>query len=271
MENQFETTFGALPPKTDVRDYKVAGAANEKIELPKEYSVDYLPPIKNQGGVSSCVAHATASILEYHDRGQHTLSTNFIYGGQNSICNRDGKGMYLRDACKIVRKYGDALEEDCKGNTEVQSCYDIADAALADSETMNKAARFKINSYADANTIEDIKYAIYTYGPVLISVKWYNDYKVDKNGVMYTSETGDHSYHAMMAYGWNETGFLVQNSWGKLWGNKGRAVLPYQYGIREAKAMVDADNDDIIVPKRNGFLDIVYAILNFFANLFPKR
>ena len=271
MENQFETTFGALPPKTDVRDYKVAGAANEKIELPKEYSVDYLPPIKNQGGVSSCVAHATASILEYHDKGQHNLSTNFIYGGQNSICGRDGQGMYLRDACKIVRKYGDALEEDCRGNTEVQACYDLADAALADEEIISRASRFKINSYADANSIDDIKYAIFNYGPVLISVKWYKDYKVDKNGVMYTSETGDYGYHALMAYGWNETGFMIQNTWGKLWGNKGRAILPYQYKVREAKAMVDADNDDIIIPKRNKFLDIIYAILNFFANFFPKR
>lgn len=266
-----QQSLGALAPKTDVRDYKVAGTYEKLISLPKKYSVSYLPPIKNQGSVNSCVAHATASILEYHDRGVHKLSTNFIYGGQYTICGRDGQGMYLRDACKIVRKYGDPIEQHCKGNNEVQKCYDIAEAALADSEVLASAAHFKIDSYAEAKDIDDIKYAIHTYGPVLISVKWYRDYKVDKDGIMRTSQAGDYGYHAMMAYGWNETGFYVQNSWGKSWGNDGRAILPYEYGVVEAKVMVDANNDDVIVPKRNWFLDIVYKIINFFCNLVPKK
>jgi hypothetical protein len=32
--------------------------------------------------------------------------------------NRKASGMYLRDACKIVKKYGDAKESSIKGNTE---------------------------------------------------------------------------------------------------------------------------------------------------------
>ena len=262
--------MGSLPPRTDVRDYKVASAINAA-ELPISYSVPLYMSVKNQGGVNSCVAHALSSILEYHDKGENVLSTNFIYGGQYSICGRNGSGMYLRDACKIANHYGDTLETDCPGNTEVSDCYDIADEALTNEAAMEVAERFKIKSYATVKSDTDIKYAIMNYGPVLASVKWFYDTHVDDEGIMQTKHEGDFGYHAIVLYGWNEKGFLMQNSWGRGWGNQGRAILPYSYGIREAKAVVDADNDDIIVPRRNTFLDFIYKIINFFANLFPSR
>ena len=268
MDN-LQYAFGALPPKIDVRDYKVASAAICKTILPIEYYWEPVAKVKNQGAVSSCVAHAMSTILEFHDNGQHELSTNFIYGGQKSICGRDGAGMYLRDACKIANKYGDTLEKHCGGNNEVPNCYSIADAALNNEEALGIAAAFKISSYADLKSNDDIKYAIMTYGPVLASVKWYDDTKV-KNGKMVSSYEGDYGYHAIVLYGWNEEGFLMQNSWGKTWGNGGRAILPYDYKIREAKGIVDAANDDIVVPPSNTILDFIYKIINFFANLFRK-
>ena len=52
---------GALKKKVDLRDYKVAA---NKQEFPETFICNNLPPIKNQGNVNSCVAHATATILE---------------------------------------------------------------------------------------------------------------------------------------------------------------------------------------------------------------
>jgi hypothetical protein len=43
-----------------------------------------------------------STILEYFDKGRNNLSTNFIYGLQKELCSNETKGMYLRDACKIV-------------------------------------------------------------------------------------------------------------------------------------------------------------------------
>ena len=263
--------MGSLPPKTDVRDYQVKAGVARIAELPEEYSVEPCMKIKDQGCVSSCVAHATSTILEFHDGAKDTLSTNFIYGGQRAICEREGAGMYLRDACKIVKDYGNPLESQCRGNDEVPDCYDIAEKALSDTEVMETAKMYKINSYASVYTDADIKYAIMNYGPVLASVKWFYDTYVDDNNVMQTSHKGDYGYHAIVLYGWNKKGFLMQNSWGRSWGNKGRAILPYTYGINECRAIVDADNEDIVVPTRNRLLDIVYKIINFLCNLFPKK
>jgi C1A family cysteine protease len=258
--------MGAMPPKKDVRDYKIAAT----LELPNSFELKLPMAVKNQFAVSSCVAHATASILEYHDNGEHTLSTNFIYGGQKPICNRDGKGMYLRDACKIVQKYGDPLEADCQGNVEVTRCYDVAQAALDNENVMKVAQKFKVEAYVDLKTPEDIKYAIYKYGPVLASMNWYKDISVDGQGVIHSSQTGKYGGHAFVIYGWNEKGFLIQNSWGTWWGNNGRAILPYSFKLKEAKALIDAKNDDIIIPKRNKALDFCYRIINFVLNITSK-
>lgn len=68
--------------------------------------------------------------------------------------------MYLSDACKIVQKYGDPLEEDCKGNDEIPVCTTIAQSVKNNPSIMAKAIQYKINSYYDCNTNNDIKYAI---------------------------------------------------------------------------------------------------------------
>ena len=260
--------YGCMPPKVDVRDYKLTKTYVS--DLPESYSIVKLPKIKNQKNVSSCVAHSTSSILEYHDNCQHTLSTNFIYGIQKKECGHEGSGMYLRDACKIVSKYGDALESECPGNDEVPECWAIAekmlDPELNSGKTMSDC--FKIKSYFNCSNNGDIKRAIYNYGPVLCSIKWYDSFKCDKDGVLYGASKGDYGYHAVMIYGWNETGFLCQNSWGKLWGNDGRFILPYNIPVAEAKGMVDEVNNDIVIPTRNTFLDIIYKLINFLLNKF---
>lgn len=262
--------YGCLPSKYDARDYKMpkSGAAS----LPVAYMCRQLPNVKNQGSVSSCVAHATSSILEYHDInvGNNKLSTNFIYGIQKKLFGREEGGMYLRDACKIVLDYGDPLAEDCSGNNEVPKSHGIAEAAYEDQTVMEKAKTFRIKSYFTCKSDNEIKQAIMNYGPVLVSIKWFDDYKVDKDGALQSSQKGDYGYHAVMVYGWNAGGWLCQNSWGKSWGTNGRFLFPYKYGFVEARGMIDMVNEDtdIIKPNSEGFMSVIYKIINFIANIF---
>ena len=116
----------------------------------------------------------------------------------------------------------------------------------------------------------EIKQAILNYGPVLASIKWYDTFKTNKDGVLVGNQSGDYGYHAIMIYGWNSTGFLCQNSWGTLWGNKGRFILPYSIPVAEARSVVDAESPDIVKPHRNTFFDIVYKIINIILNMFRK-
>ena len=258
--------YGCALSPFDSRDFKVC--ATEEA-LPECFELDFSNvKVKNQGSVSSCVAHAMSTILEYHAHNTNELSTNFIYGIRKKLYNQEGKGMYLRDACKIATNYGDTLEADCPGNTEIPKVYDIAAEAMEDEGAMETAAAYRTKSYYSCKTIEDIKYALVHYGPVIISIKWYRDYKV-KDGVLVGGYTQDYGYHALVAYGYNEQGFLIQNSWGKNWGNKGRFILPYDIKIEEARGLIDLENDEYLPPKRlNAFVDFLYKAFNYLVNFF---
>ena len=70
--------------------------------------------------------------------------------------------------------------------------------------------------------------------------------------------------------GYNEKGWLCQNRLGKNWNKDGRFIYPYTDSLNEAWSFVDANNDDIYVPKNNSFLDIIYKIINSIINLFKR-
>lgn len=266
--------FGCKPPKFDMRDYKlICGASNS---FQKEYKLNP-PEVKDQKSVNSCVAHATSSILEYFDslKGDtHTLSTNFIYGIQKKLCGHDGDGMYLNDACSIVKNYGDPIEILCRGNNEIPKAHKIAEAAYEKSGVLENAYCFKIKSYYTCTSTNAIKKSLTKGCPVLASIKWYNSYSVDSDGVIVNSQLGGYTYHAVMVYGWNERGFLCQNSWGVQWGDRGRFTLPYEIEFYEAKALIDdsidIDETDVKIPERNSFLDVIYKTINFIVNFLRK-
>lgn len=265
-----EYAYGALKPQTDVRDYKVKAMA---ASFPKIYVVPFQPDVKNQGSVGSCVAHATSEILEtlnYLETNNYVpMSTNFIYGMQGVAFGRMEGGMYLRDACKIVKEYGDAERELVPGNTEQPKCTERLKETLTD-EVYKNALNYRIDSYARCNDEKSIKHALMNYGPILASIKWYDKHEV-KDGVLSFDKTSPFGYHAIMIYGWNEQGWLIQNSWGKWWGDKGHFIYPYKESFTEAWSFVDATNsDEIKQPKVNNILNIVYKVVNGIVNFIKK-
>lgn len=260
---------GALAPKSDMRDYQVCAAG---VEYPKSYSINYLPPVKNQKNVSSCVAHASSSILEYFVKDEAneelTLSTNFIYGMQGVALGRAEPGMYLRDACKIMKEYGNPEKSLVPGNTEQPKCTEELSKLLTE-EIYDNAKCQQIRSYARCYSENAIKHALMNYGPVLASVKWYDKYETDGK-VIYMDPASGYGYHAIVIYGWNEQGWLCQNSWGKSWNGDGRFIYPFEDELTEAWSLVDETNEDIYIPKRNKILDIIYKIINAITNFIEK-
>lgn len=271
MSNNEVFKFGVLSPKTDLRDYKIKAAAPTEVT---SFELEHLPDIKNQGSVCSCVAHAASSILEWFNETEtneyHELSVGFIYGMQGVEFNRLGEGMYMRDACKIVQRYGDCLNDTISFNVEMPSCCERLKSRLMNDEVYSEAAICRVESYASCGNDEAVKYALMNYGPVMMSIKWYKVNSVDYDGIIYFDTKSDHGYHAVMVYGFNEKGWLCQNSWGKKWGNGGRFIMPYRYGFVDAWSFVDAENSDVYKPRRNTLFDIFYKLLNSMINFFRK-
>lgn len=264
--------MGALAPLKDVRDYLIKTSQQE---FPKEYKVKYLPEVKDQGGVCSCVAHATATILEaldYQENGQRIkLSTDFIYGLQNIAYNKLDPGMYLRDACRIVKDYGDCSYDRVSTNTEQPDVAEVLRQQPWD-DLFEEASAYKVKSYARCDRESAMKYAIMKYGPVLASVNWHNENYIDSDNVIHMDESSDYGRHAIVVYGWNEHGWLCRNSWGKGFGRDGNFIYPYTSKFNEAWSFVDADNDDVKKTKHTSSLwDFIYRLINTVLNWFQKK
>lgn len=266
--------YGCLPSKIDVRDYELCSSNVGAVSYPDKFELNDLPRVKYQGNVNSCCAHATSSILEYYDKNRHNLSTNFLYGIQKKLFNQCKFGMYLSQACEIVQKYGDMLEDDCKGNDEIPKCYSIAERSFDFSTNRNRAFEYRIDSYYLCLTDNDIKFALMNYGPVLGAIMWHDNFTLDKDNIINFDEKSDKGGHAVVIVGWDkDKGWLIQNSWGDWWGDKGRFWLPFEYGFYEARAMIDHPNeeDEALVKPHKHMPNWIAVILNFILNLFKKR
>ena len=259
-----ERKFGALLSPVDLRDYK-ANIPYKSISLPSEYTLNHTT-IKNQGPVNSCVAHALSSMLEKVNNINY--STGWIYG-YRPIGYYQGEGMYPREALKTLQKMGAVTQEEFPYNIEMTEAKTKVDENLTLLEA--EADDFKISAYAKLNSINEIKSWLFTKNiPVPVSIAT-EDLKLDENNIIQIPTAYPNSGHMMLIIGWNETGFIVQNSWGSEWGNDGTAILPYEYEIKEAWGITVDDisaSNDVKKPSFSLLRTLIMFIYNIFKSIF---
>lgn len=268
MNTEFNNhAFGCIPSKKDLRDYRVDKKIAYAVQLPKEFEVPH-SPIKNQANVCSCVAHAVVEVIEAMNKNKEKYSTNWVYG-YRPIGYSQGLGMYPRQAIKTTVDLGYVLYDDFSGNTEMKEVKNRVDANL--SFLKQKAKSRKMTSYAYLRNREEIKEAIYlTKSPVVICVHCCDPFITDEDEVLIVSNKYS-GYHAMVAYGWNEKGLLIQNSWGENWGDHGTCILPDDYPLNEAWVIANKETADLIVkPKMDWLRRLIQHIINFFTEMFKK-
>ena len=236
---------GAILSPLDVRDYKVACAVSAE-EFPEEFELQ-MPEVKNQGSVGACVAHSITTTIEYFSRAQgddhREMSVGFIYGNR-STSTHIGRGMIVRDALEAARKYGDVVKTLFPYNKEVP---DIIEMFNDNFITLSPDAYAnRITSYYRIYNENEIKASLMEHGPVIFAMEWYSDIKI-KNGIMNTKQetSPKNGHHCMIIYGWNKDGWLIQNSWGKYWGDNGRAIIPYNIKFNELWGIIDEYSENL--------------------------
>jgi C1A family cysteine protease len=273
VEKDNKLALGSLFSIPDLRDYV---AKTVKTTFPKTFELGIMPDVKNQGTVGSCVAHSLATVTEYFNEKETgkfiEMSTGYVYGNR-LLSTYKGSGMYLRDAIKTLAKFGNVPFTDFPHNVEVP--YAIAEYEKVADKLENVGLNYKIESYFKFKDDESIKAHLMDGNLVVFAMKWFDDIKI-RDGVMITSEktskkTGG---HCMVIYGWNETGWLVQNSWGKIWGNNGTFILPYGVSRKETWGLKDAKSDSSLVLKKPfktkfgaKIAKVIHSIISVFYNL----
>ena len=245
--NEYIEAFGAGFSDPDIRDYKI-DKASLQTEFPDVFELD-MPPVKNQGSINSCVAHSIALVAEYFNKKQHDIdneiSVGYIYGNRVPPLNTT-EGMITRFAISNFCVDGAPFTAEFPLHCEVP---DIINEVKAQKDNLhNQASQFRFTSYVGVSKEKEIKTALMDGNPIIIAVDWQKDMKV-KDGKFNSEWKEKSGGHAMVIYGWNEEGWLVQNSWGIFWGNLGKATWPYDYKIRESYAIIDTEDTHLDIKK----------------------
>lgn len=245
---------GCLLSPYDERDYKAKDYV-ARGSVPDEFLETDIP-ILNQENVGSCVAHAVAiykfiqhrrnliyyfkkyglKITNIISKILKLFSTDFIFHNRLDS-DYQGEGMYVRQALSQLCKCGVCEFELLPTNTPYPN-FAISQFVKA---LKPNALEYQNDIYYRCEDEYDIKETIYETGGCLITIKSLQSWKTfmlrnNDNMILPMPKDGEkeYGYHCVLAIGYNKDGIIIQNSWGKYWGNNGLAIIPYGYPIEEA-------------------------------------
>lgn len=81
---------------------------------------------------------------------------------------------------------------------------------------------YKIKSYARVNGVDSAKAAILANGPLMACFMAY------ESDLFWKPVGEKQGGHAVVFTGWNEQGFILQNSWGTTWQQNGKTIFPFE-------------------------------------------
>lgn len=206
-------------------------------DITPKISVDLrtsFPLIKDQGVLGTCSVFSLVSIYEYilkKTERVKDLSERFVYF---NIMEESGKmedcGSSLYDVVESISQYGVCSEQLCKYDIKLYRNKPSEEAYIeAQAHKIQCARNVKINHH-------DLTAALSEGYPIAISLKIFESFGENRNGFVYrpTNEeiaSGEYGNHAMVICGYSseEKVYIVRNSWGDKFGDKGYCYIPFSY------------------------------------------
>lgn len=218
MEEFLKYGLGYAPDEKDDRDHLWRQAVLlTKIPLPPRFVRKRLGRVLNQGEHPHCVAYSAATLKMHQEKREHGSYLDFDPNWLYSECKkRDGiprqDGTFLRVALQILNETGYLLKD--------------------------KSASYKIEKYVRLTSVQQIKEAVYTVGPVVFGITVDTGiYNPNASGIIPQPNDDTVGGHAMTICGYDDNkacgktkgAFLIKNSWGTDYGLKGYVWMPYSH------------------------------------------
>ena len=193
------------------------------------YPTNYVTPVRDQGGCGSCWAFAAAGALESHSLIKLSKPGQDLNLSEQVLVSCGGAGSCgggsIGSASNYIRDKGLPLE-DCFPYTATNNlCTSACTAYQSDT--------YRVQSWAYVATtsvsVEAIKNALVTYGPLVTTMDVYADFFSYHGGVYSYASGAYQGGHAILIVGYDDTAqcFRAKNSWGTGWGEGGFFRIAY--------------------------------------------
>lgn len=272
-EEPFAYATGWLPDWPDIRDYTPdhpeIGPQLERIGLaepadatalsPKVDLRPWFPPIEDQGSLGSCTANAGVATLEYFERRAHMkhidASRLFLYKVTRDLLGWTGDtGAFLRTTMGSLALFGAPPERYWPYDI---TKFDVEPSPFLYAFGQNYQALKYFRLDPPGTTPTDLLARIKTYltgsVPAMFGFTVYSSIgQAARTGMIPYPAAGEtiRGGHAIVAVGFDDTkviknlpngpqttgAFVIRNSWGGSWGDRGYGWLPYEY-VRRSLAV----------------------------------
>jgi C1A family cysteine protease len=228
--------YGWVPDVPDQRDYLYGAVHPVPATLPRR--IDLRPgcsTVENQGNLGSCTGNALAGAVEFLERKDgvrfEDASRLFIYYNERVIEGsvKSDSGAMLRDGIKTLQKQGVCSE---KRWPYIVSKFATKPPTSCYKEGLNH----QITSYRRIITLDDMRTCLAEGFPFVFGFTVYESFEtqeVARTGIVSMPKPEERAVggHAVLAVGYDDTArrFIVRNSWGADWGQKGYFTMPYDY------------------------------------------
>jgi C1A family cysteine protease len=249
----------------------------KKANHPLPLAIDnrkWCSPVEDQGNLGSCTANAGTALYEYMERKAYgsydkyiNASRLFLYKTTRFLMGQEGQGdsgAYIRTTLGAIRMFGVPPEEYWP-YTDKDPEFDLEPPNLVTSmaKEWQSVKQFRLDYSEDTEAnIQRMKEYLYKGYAMQIGFTVYSSYnQAEKNGGCFpypTQNEGIEGGHSVLIVGYDDnktisninttesqrkTGaFLIQNSWGTGWGDKGFGWIPYDYFRAGANGDVLADD-----------------------------
>lgn len=237
IESSIEKKYGWKPDKVDHRDhlYQLHNDIDNRI-LPSTVDLRSLcPDVYDQGKLGSCTANAIGGAYQFdeirqHNHDQFVPSRLFIYYNEREMegtVNEDS-GAEIRDGIKSIATLGVCDEKIWP--------YDISQFKVKPcGKAYNNAQNHHgVKYHRLSQSIDELRHCLSNGYPFVFGFAVYQSFeseRVARTGYMNMPLSNDKFLggHAVMAVGYTDDYFIIRNSWGSSWGDKGYFYMPNAY------------------------------------------